>query len=525
MNSHSMNWPALEGLPDDRIQLEYRIGVWSKAPGAASDYRWIAKTPEFVADDRFIDDFYVSDTPERIGDTVLWKRTTEYFHAIHLYPSAARDSAGRSGIIERVFLQCLVGKLPAAAVALLLLPKATKLGAELYQERLENIDWSDRKAYIELTENACPTLPLDHTDLPDVIKQGVEIVRAHFDLRKLGTFYASLLSEQRPCFFPDSNRTLSPEAVAALLLPLPRKLADEISLAPNIPEGHVDIAKLSEHWNVLPARFSKEITDRKPLDQWAIKEGERLAESILRNDPDRLKVKNEPSIKRNATATPEKIPWRNPVALMPVSLPSDTGWLVRLLYEFARDPQWRWLQVDHIAKARAEASYGNDHVVGSSTWSEERDSEWAGSKEARPQHHGHGNSRDIEAWLIKTISFLKSNPPVLADPEQWKVKLDILRSAIIALSPDTTKEFSLESNLVARDYIADLLNNTPVHAAEPFKLPKNDQSPPVNPARPVGQFPVQNRPPQQRHIPVGSPSAGIVPASTSIISQSCRRDS
>nr|VFJ49980.1 MAG: hypothetical protein BECKDK2373C_GA0170839_102723 [Candidatus Kentron sp. DK] len=463
MNSRLAGWPALEGLPEADVELKCQIGVWSKAPGAASDYRWIARTPGFVGDNRFIDNFYISDAPGKIEDAVLWKQADGYFHAVHLYSSPNRDSANRGNIIERVFVQCPAGVLPAVAVALLLLPEIARLGPELYQGHLENIDWRYKEKFIELSEDAGPSFHLGHAALLNAITRGMETVRnCRFDLKThLGPFYAALLSGQQPCFLPDcaNHHSLSPEMLAALLLPFPREITDKLSFAPDIPEGHVNLEKLFRNWNILPGRFAPPSSNLSAIEEEEWEAGKRLALSILHNDPEQLRKKDTQPVPRSEA--PVEKPWINPIASMPIpDLPPDAGWLPRLLYEFAQDPQWRWLTDEHVGSA-----HSNDYALSPGTSFEfertgvvDAENRWKPDVISRHPDDYYGNLQGIDTWLLNTIDYLRANAPILIDEKQWMVKLDILRSALMTLFPNTKYRIPLESKRIPSDYVASLLN-------------------------------------------------------------------
>ena len=253
--STALQWPALE--TDGRAiqeRIEYERGVWGKAHGARSDFRWIASTAAFLPQhERIRSELSLGreDVPSRF---TAWRATDGYCCAMSCYQSTARDASGRTDFVEE---QIAVWKrtpgLPAAVCALLLLPEAAKfepisVGAQ------SGIQWSKEDAVIGLGETANPPLAVTLAAIEASIATGLLMLTTSVSRDALAELYASLLAGARGISFPGLTTSLPQEAIAALLLPLPRTIADRISIAgwlPSSPLAEDSLADVRRCWDVV----------------------------------------------------------------------------------------------------------------------------------------------------------------------------------------------------------------------------------------------------------------------------------
>jgi hypothetical protein len=461
------DWPALQGgraLPE---QIECQRAVFGKVHEARSDFRWIAKSKGFLHGDPLERELYLGsqDMPKAM---LFWRylKGLGYF-AGFAYRSRAQDAAGRGNFLEKQFAELGGMSLPAALAALLLLPEMRKWNDKIWWDRRDDKDWLKADSVLNIAADACAiSVPGDWgTRLDSAISKGLAELQ---DLEaghegNLERFYASLLAADKPAILA-AAAPLGPEALAVLLLPLPRSQADRLSLAGWIPSGRYDSDKLSHCWDavVLPeARaLSPAATERLPQAQ-------AIARALLANRPEDLPVlecwgDTAPGMPRpeegsadtpaaeataiqpsaDASAAKEQIGESHapePEAPMPPANPApeaktaaihepetvqanphsstefgiskpahDTG-LAQLLYEFANKIRRRELKPNEIKTAWAD---------------------FANFEASRPAARRQ-LATEIEAW-IKALESLPSG----VHKDQWEAKRDQLRVVLWHLAPE-----------------------------------------------------------------------------------------
>ena len=163
----------------------------------------------------------------------------------------------------------------AAAVA--------ELDDEAWWTRQHEADWSD-------SDFALPLAPSVHelstAVLGEHLAAGLAELGRCVDEDALTELYATLLDQRHPaCLRRDEP--LPPRALACLLLPLPRDLADRLSLTAWIPSRRYALDELARRWDVLagPLRDGA-VESREPT--W--EQARRMAGAVLRADPCELGV-------------------------------------------------------------------------------------------------------------------------------------------------------------------------------------------------------------------------------------------
>jgi hypothetical protein len=250
-------WPAL-GLEEVSLpgQLNYERAVWGKPRGSRSDFRWLAATLSFGAGKR-------GDLPRELhlGTEDLpvaathWRSLGDVHYALSCYPSRATDAAGRTSFLEKQVLEWRrPAGLPAALGALLLLPRAASLDDSVWWERHTGPRWSaeDDVTLSLASDEDAPAVPAGVADLEAAIARGIAGIAAQVSEPALAELYAALLAGERAIPLRWLERPLPAESVAALLLPLPRKLADGLSIAGWLPARRVpDTAELRRCWDLV----------------------------------------------------------------------------------------------------------------------------------------------------------------------------------------------------------------------------------------------------------------------------------
>jgi hypothetical protein len=416
MSSPILEWPAfspIRSLPSAKIRCER--GIWGKAPGAATDYRWMARS----------DGLDTRDLPEQLTlgsedqppvKAPLWLRQGDRYCAAVIYPSPAWDAAGRSGFLEKQMLAWTrPSGIPAALGALLLFDQAASFDAKVWSSYSEDKRWQDAGFFLELdAEELAPF----RGKLEALVDRGVEELHASVERKSLGDLYAQILSGRMPAYLTGLEAPLSPLALAVLLLPLPRAIADTISLAGWISSSRASLADLGRRWDVIvvPPHLAEAAGRQVLTEEWRDK-GWALAEALLELEPEMALILPEAPPQSAETPPPSRPPAEPPVALHAPPLspleamrpgarialpapPKNAPGCLEELHAFACTVEARWPDLDR--------------------WSRNPISELA------PIH---------ETLFPSWITTLQQQKPGHVDDDQWKVKLDVLRSAALVLRP------------------------------------------------------------------------------------------
>ncbi len=284
-------WPALDLLGQQLpSELPYQRAVWGKVHGAATDYRWIAATGSFAQGQQGVERQLVLGTEDAPHKSQHWRTTGGVHYALQCYPSRAVDAAGRSGLLEKQVLEWRrEPAVPAVLGSLALLPWIADWTDEVWwpargEPRLLESDFT-----LELDAATCPPVPVSAEAVARAIASGIEQLQQLVSVEVLGELYARLLSGQRGVPLGGLEAPLAPEALAALALPLPRKLADRLSLAGWLPSTRVDPAALADSWDLVAAGDPDLVPagDTAP-DPGRLRRGLRMAKALFDRDPGRL---------------------------------------------------------------------------------------------------------------------------------------------------------------------------------------------------------------------------------------------
>jgi hypothetical protein len=243
-------WPALnaDAAPTGGL-LQYGRAVRGKVHRAASDYRWIAATPGLDPQGLQMLKAITFGLEDRPVDLVAWAALDSGYLAVHAYPSRARDAAGRAGGLEKQVAYWTPGSLgvPPAAAAFFLLEAAQKFDDAVWWSTWEMPDWGRAAFVLELGRGASLPIPWDAARLRARIERGIAELRSAVDEDALARFYQAILDGRRPAFLKVSAGSVSPAALAALLLPLPAAMARTVSLAGGLPLAEAR-PELLENW-------------------------------------------------------------------------------------------------------------------------------------------------------------------------------------------------------------------------------------------------------------------------------------
>lgn len=284
-----LQWPALDvdgaTLPE---RLAYERGIWGKVHGAPSDYRWIATTPAFAGKRRGVErelTFAGEDAPVPF---TAWRVLGSTCYAMSAYPSAARDAAQRSGFLEKQIIEWeRRPDVPAVLGALLLLPVVASYDASSHWDQHGDARWSESDFALDLASDSHS--PLVVQSLETTIAAGLRALTAAVTQQSLAELYGALLAGGRGLHLRGLKEPLRPEALAALLLPLPRAIAEELSMSAWFPSSRAtDVDELQRRWNVIAGPGTPSVATHATPDADQIAAAQLMASCVFSGDPSPL---------------------------------------------------------------------------------------------------------------------------------------------------------------------------------------------------------------------------------------------
>jgi hypothetical protein len=444
MSERYERWPALRGFgawPPDPLACER--AVWGKVHGAASDYRWIARSAGFQGADGTLAAELNLGSEDRVVRAPFWRAFGGTCFAGSLYRSRAVDAAGRAATVEKqVFEWRRPPDAPAALGALLLLPRVGQATDAVWWGQERGRTWSDPDFALPIP--AAPLLPVAEEEITRVIAEGCRELAETVPFDELQQFFSTLLAGVRPAVLAGLGRPLGPAALAALLLPLERETSDRLSLAGWVPSSRFSLEVLGARWDALllaDAPIPSAGEARPPIDSAIAKRARQMARALFEaSGPARQLLPSIEELRSEslfaseesppATATPaestaspktqgpeavvrpaaDRRYRRPPPPLSLTSPPVGSPEVVEILHAFARDPDRR--QPDRLLRdcdVWARRCPGSEVPFAPDTLA------------AQP--------------LLRWPAEVAGQRPPEANPAQWLVKVDLLRAAALALVP------------------------------------------------------------------------------------------
>lgn len=242
-----LSWPALECPEPLPQQLKFELGVWGKVHGVRSDFRWIAVSPSFTGKENALERKLFLGDESAPATFSMWRTLGNTHYAVTCYPSRAIDADGRDGFLEKQILEWQrPSNLPALLGSLLLLSQPATDEKIWWEKAKEINNWLESDAFVTLKE---ANIQISWQQIEQSIKQGCQNLHENLSEKILSDFYAQLLADQQPSL--SVEHPLKAEALAALLLPLPRSMADKLSLTGWLPSKRTDSDKLRAHWDII----------------------------------------------------------------------------------------------------------------------------------------------------------------------------------------------------------------------------------------------------------------------------------
>jgi Double-GTPase 2 len=325
-------WPGLEGLKlEQRLELRFERAVWGKVQGASSDYRWIAATAGFRPHAEGVVEALNLGSEDQPVRAVHWRTVGDLHLAVCTYPSRAVDAAGRSAILEKQLLAWQrPPDVPAALGALMLLPAVAASHDGLWWDRSNDARWAEEDFRLALDPSAAPPLLVTEDRLVATVTRGIAALLGAVEPGVLGQLYTALLSGRGGSFFPTlEGEPLPPEALAALLLPLPRAIADPLSIAGALPSARFDPGLLAERWQALAvSRSDRNGSQSLPTLPAADPSGQAAVRALEARDPAAL------TETRPAAASSSSLPGPLPLCLWGTSNAGKTVLIAQLYLDF-----------------------------------------------------------------------------------------------------------------------------------------------------------------------------------------------
>jgi hypothetical protein len=332
LNTIAVQWPALDfeaTTPPDRIA--YQRGVWGKAHGASSDFRWLATTKGFSAPRHGLQHELPLGSEDTPVTASLWRVAGDTCYAVSLYPSQASDATGRSGFVEKNIIEWTRPRdVPSILGALMLLPLTSPTVSDWWEKR-SDVMWSEEDRMLDLPDP--PSLIVSQEAIDDAIGRGLRSLVAATSEEALSDLYAKVLAGHRTVALSYLQKPLSPEAIAALLLPLPREIADACSIAGWLPSVSLSASAREEVrrcWNIVLGGLSESRTGEfiePTADQ--TRAGREMAAAVFANVPAQRK---QPITNRSVN-----------LALWGPSAAGKTAIIAELFLERDSDERWEVL--------------------------------------------------------------------------------------------------------------------------------------------------------------------------------------
>jgi hypothetical protein len=268
-------WPALAQYSSGWHEVPYERAIYGKVPGQRSDYRWIGRSRGFQGHQWQIHRRLSIGLEDKPGQMPAWyfDRVHDRCYAVSRYPSAASDATDRSESFEKQILEWRPAAGQHAAAALVLLKEASTFSRSEWMRMsgASGNNWQDPEYCLDLPNGR---KKIDGAGLQSIIQTGLR------DLGKiaedaLAAFYVGFRRRYARSAFDQTlagppafllmDGQLTPEALAALLLPVQDKDLKGICVAGGLPVNKVDERELRS-WDGLPYQPAQLFREPPPLN-------------------------------------------------------------------------------------------------------------------------------------------------------------------------------------------------------------------------------------------------------------------
>ena len=463
------DWPGLSPLKGELPEaLPYQRGVWGKAHGVATDYRWLARSEGFFGHDRELSRELVLGTEDTPRTSTYWRALPYGHYAVGFYASRARDAAARGNFSEKQILAVAPSaSIPPALSALVLLPHAARLDDDVWWSRRRNQPWEDREFFLRIPAEDHRPLEIHQSALEDAIEAGRQVLETWGE-ETLTELYTRLLSG-KPAWLLQSPSPLPPESLAVLLLPLRADLAANVSIASWIPSSRADAGKLEQCWSIGIRPDSLSLSGWTAVELAPSEEARRMAQALLTGDPECLvedSCETLPEARSSAESPSVEPSPEEPVFISagprpkpPESLSElDAGKIFGAIPSLPRvempakssqtATEWRPSEEELLRPGlRLPLRQISGHapaILGELfEFAQNADRRWLKPDELPPFDSAIGgdDAEILKSWIhdmghyLPEYEMIHSGPLASVDLEQWEVKIDLLKSAALICDP------------------------------------------------------------------------------------------
>ena len=281
-------WPALAAAQAAGGSLTVHRAVLGKVHQAASDFRWIAHSPEIQPRKLGLDKLLSLGPEDRPVRAAAWRALPDACVAVVCYRSRAVDRAGRSGGLEKQILYWPAPEPGAVAEgAFALLGSLENASDDVWWAHWEDYRWEAPDFFLPLEPVELPTGRIDLS-----VEQGLAQLTGACDEHQLARLFAELLAQDKalPAVLGALAEPLPPLALAALLLPFEPDDARRLSLAGALPNSRQAAAALANWDGVVRTADAPEVPGERPRPTpEQLERGARMAAAVWAGSPGGLR--------------------------------------------------------------------------------------------------------------------------------------------------------------------------------------------------------------------------------------------
>lgn len=331
-----LGWPAL--TTPTRFPEEIRATPAFLLGSMENDLepRWLIRGEGFEGDPHEIE-AQINPVAGHLGPSHLWRTDGEVHYAVSSSPgSGAAEGEDQARPVRTILRWTRSPETPAALGALLLTTYATRDPGGLWRTALDEEQKPD-----DAPPSALPavTVPVTAEDLLRVVEDGLDELAAALDEKKLAKLYEGILTGRTAMPVMKDNQLLSAEAMASLLLPLPREIADHASLAAMRLKGTSSPADLQGEWNAVLGAEKVSSVPARPTGAQR-RQAKLMAKAVLERDPSFFGG-SSPAVERPAPAA-RRDPRTTSLALWGPASAGKTMLLAQLYLQTLEETTEKW---------------------------------------------------------------------------------------------------------------------------------------------------------------------------------------
>ncbi len=465
---HCLQWPALKNWnPPTNLELFFQRAVYGKAHGAMSDFRWLAVSPNFQGRTHQVERLCALGAEDAPKTSYYWRPRGKQYYAVKVYPSQAMDASGRSGFLEKQFFEWIrPPEIPATAGAFILLQEAKQATDEVWWQEGTTAAWGNPDFTLVLADQYHPPQTFSLEDLQKSIARGIDALLTQLENpeQNLTQFYGQLLSEQFPIYMAGVLAPLPAEALAALLLPLPRWRAEQLSMAGWIPSQRLPSGG-DYPWDLMVVPPGLSTISKKTFDSKILEQTHLYWRALQNQDPTVLTL-NQVS-ERKPLFQGKKVIQKMAGTFKRVPIPSKTvpkkneppSILKRPLKKNFQHPD-QTISITKLSNSPGNVSDPTLRVF--YNFAKNMDKRWIAHNRKLPGNWPLLDPMDPQANTIcEWVQEVREQCPSDTDKKKWEVKVDILRAMAILIVPSPKTLERVRLPITEKVGALHFLNNIP----------------------------------------------------------------